>query len=209
MIQCEKVLLRMHEKYQLIPIDKGYRNMNNLLQELSRRQRVRLVDVGHIGLIPFEIIVNINKLRKDSLVLILNQELSENLYPGSIDPNFPFPLCAINKRDSGRIVVPKDEALVIGNYLLCIGEKDVIDRYSIENPIEGPQRYSGYEYPYQCHVNPETFLRWHNPAPYVNLYRDSDSIGYSSWDGNLVSWFRCQYGTRIQYGVHAGLFPEE
>ena len=189
----------------IVPIDETYRTSDNLLATLMERKGVMLAGTRMEGEVPYEITRYIQIHHPEARLIVANKNVPRGGVLSEIPKDAPFPFCSLWKSNQGKTFLSKEEALVSCNYFLCIErENPPLEK----EPSEDFRTATTHEY--KCHVNPETFSRWHTKYPaYVNLDRDSDNIGGSSWDGNLVSWFHAGFGSRIQYAIQSGLFPTE
>jgi hypothetical protein len=192
--------------FKLVRVDESYlKNPGQILRQLFTNERVHLANQRHIGAIP-DSMRDIMCASSDKVrFIILNDfvQIGANLL--ELPPKM-FQFCSIYKNGLGYSVLDIREAIKPGNFFLCLSHehKDIID----DPDADVIQRSEPVEYKY--HVSIEETRRFHTRYPaYVNLDRSSDNIGGSSWSGNIVSWFRAGPTTRLQYGVQAGLFPEE
>ncbi len=150
---------------------------------------------------------------RGKVIILLNQNCKSDIPEQVLREGSPFSFRTLHKNGRGSSIVTEDEALREGNYFLCIdrerfnqGKSDL----DITPGIYGENKVPERVHEYKCHIDPAKAFVWRTRRPaYVNLDRSTDSIGGSSWDGNLVSWMGCGFGTRMQYGVQSGLFPDE
>jgi hypothetical protein len=144
-------------------------------------------------------------------IIAINQHVRGSTVQHSL-PKSEFPFCYLRKNGQGSTPLTAGEALVCGNYFLCIDKDTLTDEQEevlYDNGYsDRSDHFTTHEYRYHVDLKELSIWRSEHPA-YVNADRTSDSIGQSSWNGNLVSWFRCGFTTRVQYGLRAGLFPEE
>lgn len=150
-------------------------------------------------------------LNQKSRIVLLNRRITRGEYTTLMKKQM-FPFCSVYKNCGNISVLETPEALRQGNYFLCHPREQLRDEetFSIpyredRSPSPSPLGTSDYRH----HVPIEATRIWRNNPPYVNMDRTSESVGESSWDGNLVSWFRCGFSTRVQYAVHSGFFPTE
>jgi hypothetical protein len=109
---------------------------------------------------------------------------------------------------SVSIISNVDSPLRFGSTFVCVrcNVKFQSDRRvnSDEKPLKALGAIDPYhQYVYHRKPDPIWLTRY---GPYVNADRDSNSIGYSSWCGNLVDWFRADPATRMRYGQECGLY---
>lgn len=167
-----------------------------------------MAGTNFVGSLPRFMVDHMRMLPETQKIIILNQPTLRNKparHLFGVDSKFSFRM--LYKSGAPSCVINTNEALRVGNYFLCFELVNEPDEMSLRDNLGGPSRSHIHEYRY--HVDIEATRRWRNDPPYVNLDRDSDSIGGSSWDGNLVSWFGCAFSTRMHFGRQAGLFPEE
>lgn len=169
---------------------------------------MHICNLRHVcGLTP-EIRAAMKTLPSNQLTIILNyhQERWHPLSMPAIKSSFFFR--SIYRNGLGSTVLDNSEALKAGNYFLCV--KEVADPTDLVDEPISPWKTVDWHTTYIHHVAIEETQRWHTRSvPYVNMDRDADNIGGSSWDGCLDRWFKAGFRTRILYGVHSGLFPEE
>jgi hypothetical protein len=193
--------------FKLIHIDEQYRNPETVLAELKKNQMF-LANGRHIDAAPREMMREIRKLDIRARVIIRNKHFPRNQHSVEIEKNEQYPFSFLYKNGGDKGIIDTFDALRQGNWFLCIDSTEVEKVPDSTEESEDFTRSMTHEYRY--HVSLEDVFRWRTKStPYVNLDRDPDSIGQSSWDGNLVSWFQSSFTTRIQYALKIGLFPEE
>lgn len=196
------------EKFKFIHIGELYRTCDDVVRQLLKLEGLFLCNLRHVDSLPADIVARLKTHDRKSQIVILNKYLPHGYATGMQSSLFPF--SSMHKHGRGSTLLSKEEALRQGNYFLCV--EDTADASSTTEPEERVPSWmttnsDGVDYRY--HVDIESTRMYRNDPPYVNMDRASDNIGGSSWDGNLVSWFRGQFRTRLLYGVYSGLFPEE
>ena len=182
------------------------RNVRNFTDTIDLRDHIanqrlaRIVTSDQIGYIePF--VLWEWTLRGLNRLIITKVVESETLSPGqfyTFDPRYR----------STSAITDVDIPLRFGSTFVCIGCNVRLqsDRRvnCDEKPLKALEAIDPYhQYTYHRKPNPMSLTRY---GPYVNTDRDSISIGHSSWDGNLVDWFRADPATRIRYGQECGLY---
>lgn len=199
------------EGFKLVHIDDTYRQKpENVLVRLWTQEGVCLANTAHIDSIPRDLRDRMRTLPEKVRVIILNRFILRGEEYSTLFPSAQlFPFCSVYKNGGNISLLETRQALQHGNWFLCHEKEELVLRDYYNPNTDEPLTRNGYT-EYHCHVPIESAFRWKTRYPaYVNLDRDSDNIGGSSWDGNLVSWFQCGYTTRLQYASQAGLFPEE
>lgn len=194
--------------FKLIRVNEEYSMCNDVIRKLFFHERLHICDMRHVGSIPRELTERIKMIPLGSNVIILNHHSRYSSPKDMTGIQIHAPFRNMYRNCAGSSVLDRYEALRTGNYFLCIEPQ----LNTVDDGVEEQSYYvspSNNDSPYRCHVDIEELGRWVNEPPYVNLDRSSDQIGGSSWDGNLVSWFRSQFRTRLLYGVQTGLYPEE
>ena len=197
----------MH-KLRFVRLIAEYTNPATLLGRLLEREGVYPAGINFAGSLPRDMVDQMKMLPDEQRVIIVNQPTLRNKPVRRLSgAGSVFPFRTLYKNGGATHVIAIKEALTVGNYFLCFEAKcGIEERVSHDGP-ESIERFDTYEY--RCHVDIEATRVWRNDPPYVNLDRDSDSIGNSSWDGNLVSWFESAFSTRMHFARQAGLLPEE
>jgi len=194
------------KKFNLVPVCIGWQTSPDPIRIIEYGYGIRVAGRECLGSIDEATLMRIRSLPRGISVLIIN-DYTENRTPMPFREKL-FPLCSITSTGNSASFIETKKALSLGNYMLCY-MRDSRGETLEEEPH--PQRVSpscGMEF--KCHLDLRTaFRRRAKNAPYVNLDRDSESIGYSSWSGSLTHWFESGFTSRIQYGVQSGLFPEE
>jgi hypothetical protein len=193
---------------RLIRVQEPYLRLRGLQNRLLAIEGVCIAGSNFAGSLPKEMVDRIRKLDERQKVVVLNQPTVRGHPPKTLQPlNSEFVFRSLHKNGANTTLLETSHALVERNYFLCIEgvEDEVIGDW------DEPQNCAQFDtYEYRCHISLEEVFRWRNQnQPYVNLDRDPDSIGYSSWDGNLVSWFRSEFSTRIHFARQAGLISTE
>ena len=188
---------------KLVSISDGYMDKRTVLQRLWLNRQAQLACRRRIEEYALTLGALMSFLDDDACVVFLNARTSLGTYSTLMLRRLLFPFCILRKNQRDPYVTTPAQALKKGNYFVCCDRDMVIEHFPENHPkavnLDG-------QYPY--HVPIEATKMWRNKPPYVNLDRDEESLGYSSWNGNLVSWLDSSFGTRIQFGVHTGILND-
>ncbi len=191
--------------FKLVPITAEH-NAENVGRLLFEKEGLYLLPRKYAPSIPHEIMLQIPDRKKR--IILLNMDVPLSKIPINI-PRESGIFAYAHKNHMGYTELDTDQVFMPGNCLMGFIPSSLLinrdtDAYGTSEKIE---RFSTMEY--RCHLDPDS-IEWQTRySPYVNVNRDSESIGYSSWDGNLVRWFGSGFATRIQYAIASGLFPED
>jgi hypothetical protein len=194
---------------RFIPITQDYiDNPEHVIQKLKIQEGAYLCGRESFGSLKGKRMLDVRASRmKNKDIIVLNEYVNPSRLSNRVQLR-EFQFCSYCSSSACTGIIENRHALVLGNYFLCRNITSIEDATADEIP--GGQALSiSFTHEYVCHTDLNN-CRYHTKYPaYVNLDRSSDNIGMSSWDGNLTSWMRAGFTTRIQYGVQAGLFPEE
>lgn len=196
------------ESFKFIHVDSVYRNKETLLVKLWSEHHLQLANLRHVDSLSRELKERLMTLGPKSRVILLNRRIVIHDYSTLMTQQM-FPFCSLWRGGGGVTVLDSESALQQGNYFLCHPkEKEVpkdLEHEDERSLIPSPSGGESYSY----HVSIEATRIWRNNPAYVNMDRASDNIGASSWDGNLVSWFRAGFQSRMLFAFHSGLLPED
>jgi hypothetical protein len=205
------VIVRLEEqtmqKISFLPTSDELGKSNNPIPTIEARYKVKIVGKESLGSFDEETKKRIREISEKGSAVILN-DTSDRRLPIPFKERL-FPFCILSPSGRQVTVVNSKTALKPGNFILFYMRPT--NGLIVPENDNFPQRVSpscGMQF--TCHAEVTEIFRWRTKyKPYVNLDRDEECIGFSSWSGNLTSWFDACFGTRIQYGMKAGLFPEE
>ncbi len=183
-------------KFRLFRIGHYNLNLNNLHQVIEEETQGRVARQKDIKRIPIRLIIRWEKLGRKIYVL---QNRSGGYYV----------FRSINTSNASYDSHSAEEVFSSDGFILAVvGDHRSSEDESDFDRLDRLACYKGY-HAYKAHASIEE-ASWRTKYPaYTNHERDSDSIGYSSWSGSLVRFLQAGYTTRIQFGVKAGLFPED
>lgn len=193
--------------FKLVPVDDVHPCRHNVLVELWTTKRLQLANLVHLSQIPSHVRLQFGEQKYSrARIIILNSTAPKGCYT-TLLPQKLFPFCSIYKsvyEDHRVSMLDTQEALRPQNYLLCVEvREEKTSKPKSNHEVELPPKERGE---YRIHVSLEEVNRYQTKYPaYVNLDRSEESIGFSSWDGNLVSWFESGFTTRVQYALQSGL----